>query len=155
MWAARMDAAAAARSATTGPSRSSPGRLPLGAAAFALNLAWELAHSPLYECPFSARVLAGAAVVDAAVTVGVGELAALSQYRYNTSFWPVFATGLAVAATVIEVSALRRRRRFYAPSMPTVAGLGLTPSIQLPLAGTVAAKLAQDAPIAARWWQGR
>lgn len=131
------------------PSPSTPDRVPLAAGAFALNLVWEVSHWPLYECPFSPRVLATAAAIDAVVTVGVAELARLVQNRYEQrAFWPVFASGLAGSAIAIEVSALLGGRRFYAPAMPTVAGLGLTPSIQLPLAGLVAARYAMKRPLA-------
>jgi hypothetical protein len=122
--------------------RSRPRRLPLAAAAFGVNLAWEVGHRPLYRCPFSSRVLAGAAAVDAAITVGMADAAALSGRRYALAFWPVFAIGLAGAAIAIEACALVRGRRFYGPSMPTVGGLGLIPLFQLPLAGGVAVEFA-------------
>ena len=127
-------------------SSSIPDRVPLAAGAFAVNLVWEVSHRPLYQCPFSPRVLAAAAAVDAVVTVGVAELAGAVESRYETSFWPMFATGLAAGAIAIEVSALVRGRRFYAPAMPTVAGLGLTPLLQLPLAGILAASTHEIAP---------
>lgn len=124
------------------PSSSRPDRVSLAAAAFWLNLVWEVSHWPLYRCPFSPRVLASAAAADAVVTVGIAEGARLVENRYGRSFWALFATGLTGGAITMEVSALARGRRFYAPTMPTVAGLGLTPSIQLPVAGLLAARYA-------------
>lgn len=121
---------------------TAPTRTRLAATAFALNTVWEVAHWPLYECRRSAAVIARAAAVDAAITIGVTEDASVATPGSETGFWPALVTGLGGAALAIEVWALRGGNRLYARRMPRLAGVGVTPLAQLPLLGVAAAKLA-------------
>lgn len=114
----------------------------IAAAAFALNAAWELGQWPLYSCAWSPLVLAQAAGVDSVVTMGAAEAAEIVSRRHGRGFLPTLVTGLALTAWAIELQALRRGRRFYAPAMPTVGGVGLVPLLQLPLLGAVAVAIA-------------
>jgi hypothetical protein len=113
--------------------------VPLAAAAFALNAAWEVAHWPLYECPWSPRALTGAAAVDATIILGAAEIAWRAPDGRTAR--TVFLGALGGAALILELGTLQRGRRFYAPAMPTVGGVGITPLAQLPLTGAVAVGL--------------
>jgi hypothetical protein len=120
-------------------------RVPLRAAAvtagvaLAANGAWELTQRPLYAVDPSVLRCLSAAVVDAAYTVGAVLGAALVARRRPRAFLPVVVAALAVAAAGIESWARNTDRWAYADAMPTVAGLGLSPLVQLPLLGAPSA----------------
>jgi hypothetical protein len=116
----------------------------LAVGAFGLNAAWEVAHWPLYECAWSSPVIAAAAGVDAAVTLGIAEVASLARPRSEAGFWLALVAGLGGAAATIELRALRGRRRAYASRMPRVGRMGVTPLVQLPALGVLAVALADD-----------
>lgn len=119
-----------------------PMRARLAATAFVLNAAWEVAHWPLYECAWTPSVIARAAAVDAAMTVGVAEVASLVRSKSEAGFWPAFVTALGSAALAIELWALGRGHRLYGRKMPRLGGVGLSPLAQLPVLGVAAVKLA-------------
>jgi hypothetical protein len=110
-----------------------------GGVALVTNAAWELTQRPLYAVDPSVLRCLSAAVVDAAYTVGAVFGAALVAQRDPRAFLPVVAAALAVAAAGIESWALATDRWTYADAMPTVAGLGLSPLVQLPLLGALSA----------------
>lgn len=106
--------------------------------AFVLNVGWELAQAPLYGGRAPTGIYLRAAVNDAlliAVAVAAGVLAAR---RRPATFWPVLVGALAATAIFIEARALATGRWSYAEAMPTVATIGLSPLVQLPLLGAVA-----------------
>lgn len=76
-------------------------------------------------------------MVDAAYAVGAVLGAALVAQRRPRAFLPVVVAALAVAG--IESWARNTDRWTYADAMPTVAGLGLSPLVQLPLLGAPSA----------------
>jgi hypothetical protein len=126
----------------TSPARR-PGRLL--AAAFGLNLGWELAHWPLYDCgparrraAITARMAAGDAGLVGAGTAVTG----LAAHRAPTPFTPTLLALLGVAAAGVELDARRRGRWSYRPAMPRIGPVGVSPLVQLPLTGWAAHRLA-------------
>lgn len=114
--------------------------------AFALNLAWEFAQAPLYAGRPSTWIYVRAAVIDAVLIGLAAGAGVLSLRRWRHGFWPVLVLGLAASAAFIELRALWTDRWAYSELMPTLGPVGLSPLVQLPLLGAVAAGLA---------WRGR
>jgi hypothetical protein len=110
-----------------------------GGVALVTNAVWELTQRPLYEVDPSVLRCLSAAVVDAAYTVAAVVGGALVAQRNPRAFLPVVVAALAVAAAGIESWARDTDRWSYADAMPTVAGLGLSPLVQLPLLGALSA----------------
>lgn len=110
-----------------------------GGVALVANGAWELTQRPLYAVDPSVLRCLSAAVADAAYTVAAVVGAALVAQRHPRAFLPVVVAALAVAAAGIESWARNTDRWTYADAMPTVAGLGLSPLVQLPLLGALSA----------------
>lgn len=107
------------------------------------NAVWELVQRPLYEHPGPISHCLRAAAGDVAWTVSVAVVAVgWSSRRHGGSFVATLVAGLFVVAVGIEWWALATGRWSYAASMPTVAGLGLAPLVQLPLIGWLAVSLA-------------
>lgn len=112
----------------------------LAAVALALNVAWELAQRPLYNASGSVPRCLRAAAIDAGWTLAAGAGAALLASRWGRQmFVPLLIALLAIIATGIEALALSTGRWSYAAAMPTLAGLGVAPLVQLPMLGVLAA----------------
>jgi len=109
--------------------------------AFALNLGWEVAQTPLNTCPPDPRTWLRAAAGDAALTLVAAGLI--------TRRLPL-AVGLTATALAIEAHALASGRWSYRPAMPMIGGFGLLPLVQLPLLGVTATGLARREPRARR-----
>lgn len=125
--------------------RTVAGWLVLAGVALALNAVWELAQRPLYDDSGSVLHCLRAAVADSAWTLAAGGAAAAAAHRWDRSaFVPLIVALLAAIAIGIEVLALSSGRWSYAEAMPTLAGLGLAPAVQLPLLGLLAV-------LATRW----
>lgn len=120
-----------------------PGRV--GAAALALNAAWELAHWPLYECQFTFARWLRASLGDAVLTAGAAAGATRVARGRSGAYLGALTGALTVLAAGIELHAHRRGRWCYRPAMPTLRSVGLSPLLQLPLAGAAAAALAARA----------
>lgn len=130
--------------------------LALGVVAFALHFGWELAHAKWYvtmnALPFLTATAwcARAALIDVAISAGAYAAAALiaRSLRWVSALraFPVavyFAIGLAITVA-IERWAIAVGRWRYAPTMPTIGGIGLSPLLQwivLPLLIAAAARL--------------
>lgn len=107
----------------------------------ALNLAYELAHSRLYTtCLQASRIRFAYLMAKATLFDG----ASIAVFYYATSrlfsadnlleqpfALAVFAAALAVFAFAWEKYSLWRKKWEYAPSMPRIFGVGLTPLFQL------------------------
>lgn len=114
--------------------------LVLAAVALGLNAAWEVAQRPLYNSPGSVAHCLRAAVTDAGWTIAAGAGAASVARRWRRqAFVPSLIVLLALIAIGIEAVALSTGRWSYVGAMPTLAGLGLAPLVQLPLLGVLAA----------------
>ncbi|MGI8874589.1 MAG: hypothetical protein ACR2KP_09710 [Egibacteraceae bacterium] len=111
-------------------------------AALVLNAAWEAAHWPLYECPFTVGRWLRASAADAALTAGVVAGAARLARGRPAVYRSLLVGAPTAAAAGIELYAHRRERWCYRPTMPTVGSVGLSPLAQLPLAGAAAVYLA-------------
>ncbi len=120
--------------------------LALVAVAFACNAAWELAQAPLYGGRPPTAIYFRAALNDALMIAVATAAGLLAARRWSPAFWPVLLVGLAATAIFIEVRALATGRWSYAEAMPTVATIGLSPLVQLPLLGAIAVLMA---------WRGR
>jgi hypothetical protein len=116
------------------------------AAAFGLNMAWELVQAPLYGGRPPAEIFVRAAVADALLIAVATVAGLLASRRWGPAFWPVLLVALAATAIFIEARALATDRWSYAETMPTVASLGLSPLVQLPLLGALSVLVA---------WRGR
>ncbi len=127
--------------------RSSRGRLPsgaswifLGAIALILNALWEIAQLPLYRDTYGVPACLLAAVGDAAIILLCTALARFGPP--GRFFWPGLIGLLAAVAVGVELWALTEARWAYAPSMPTIGGVGLAPLVQLPILGSLAVLIA-------------
>lgn len=111
--------------------------------AFALNLAWEFGHSPLYAHyrggEITSLVLMRAALADA-VMISVLVFLAEKITKSNTFF---IAIGGFILAVAIELWALKTGRWAYDTQMPIIPvfGIGLTPAIQLAATGYLSQKI--------------
>jgi hypothetical protein len=122
--------------------------LALAVGALVTNLVWENAHSVFYNHLIPGwRFLRAAGGDVLLVAGGVGLTWPLR--RWGRRAHVVGATVLlTVAAIVIETVALAEARWGYNELMPTVAGVGLSPLLQLPITGLVAWWFAS-------WWVTR
>ncbi len=113
--------------------------LALVAVAFALNVVWELAQAPLYggDGGPPTGIYIRAAVNDALLIAAAAAAGVLAGRGWSPAFWPVLVLLLAGTAIFIELRALATGRWSYAEAMPTVATIGLSPLVQLPLLGAV------------------
>ena len=127
----------------------------LALVAFTLHFAWEMAHAKWFatmsELPFwtATAWCARAALWDVLISAGAYLAAALASRnaRWVRKPCPLpiavyLVLGLAVTVA-IERSALAAGRWRYAPDMPTIAGIGLSPLLQwivLPLLIIVVAR---------------
>ena len=114
----------------------------LAGVALVANAAWELAQRPLYAGHTEVARCLQASLVDAAYIAAAAALAMVVARGRAPVFTIVLVGGLAVAAASIETWALATDRWSYADTMPTIAGLGLSPLTQLPLLGWLAARIA-------------
>lgn len=134
--------------------RRGQGALPrwfaLAGAALVANATWEVAQRPLYAGDTAVARCLQASLVDAAYIVAAAALAMLVARGRARVFMIVLICGLAVAAASIEAWALSTDRWRYDDTMPTIAGLGLSPLIQLPLLGWLAARIAGFPTLPAR-----
>ena len=128
----------------------------LAVVAFALHFAWEMGHAKWYatmnELPFwtATAWCARAALWDVAISSAAYLAAALAarnaRWVAKPSPLPIavyLVLGLALTV-VVERSALATGRWRYAPDMPTIAGIGLSPQLQwivVPLLIVAAARL--------------
>jgi hypothetical protein len=108
--------------------------------AFALNLAWEFAHSVLYVS-YRGGEITNAILFYVAVMDGlyIFALATLAEFlKINKSAFVVF--GGLIWAIILELWALKTGRWVYGAAMPIIPILktGLTPTIQLALTGYIA-----------------
>lgn len=116
----------------------------MGTVALALNAAWELLARPLYQDAGPVLHCLRAAVTDAGWTLSAGAVAMLAVQRWGRgAFLPWIVVQLAMVAVGIELWALSTNRWSYDSTMPTLAGLGVAPLIQLPMLGFVAAGTAR------------
>jgi hypothetical protein len=110
--------------------------------AYALHFAWEMAHAKWFatmsELPFwtatawCARAALWDVAISAAAYLAVALAARNGRWVAKASPLPIgvyFVLGLAVTVA-IERSALATGRWRYAPDMPTIAGIGLSPLLQ-------------------------
>ncbi len=117
----------------------------LWAVAFFLNFFWEVWHSQLYTTclplplPKVIRLLTGMSFRDA---VWITLSYALSVWIFGTANpftnkvqLIVFVVWLLLFSWVAEVWALKNKRWEYAPSMPIVFGVGLSPFVELAITG--------------------
>jgi len=105
--------------------------------AFALNFGWEMAQMPLYATRMSTLRCLGAAGGDAGLTAAAFLVAVAA-----TRLWSIRASWIVVAASALAAVLIERRglssgRWAYASAMPTVAGVGVAPLMQLPLLAVV------------------
>lgn len=110
----------------------------LAGVALALNAAWELLQLPLYAGDPGLVVCLLAALDDALITTAVVGIATLVRGRWPAAFWPLVVGTLAATAAVIELRAIDAERWAYSDAMPMLAGVGLSPLVQLPLLGALA-----------------
>lgn len=108
----------------------------LGAIALVLNALWEISQLPLYRDAHGIPACLLAAVGDGAIILGCTTLARFGAP--GRFFWPLLIGLLAAVAVGVELWALTEARWAYAPSMPTIAGIGLAPLVQLPILGSLA-----------------
>lgn len=122
--------------------------------AFGLNLAWEFAHSVLYESyqggGITNFILFRAAVWDAGIII----VLVFSAYASKTNKTTFIVIGGLIVSVAIELWALQTGRWAYAISMPMIPflNIGLTPTIQLALTGWLAQKLIFDGRSIIRTW---
>ncbi len=107
-----------------------------------LNAVWEIAQHPLYLGGGGAAILLGAATADAAAILAAVAVARIVSRGRRALLLPLVAGLLGPLAAGIEVWALSEDRWAYASAMPTIAGIGLAPLLQLPLLGLVGVLLA-------------
>ena len=128
--------------------------------AFALNLVWEFAHSPLYDwntAPlrpetgfYISRILLstlGDGVLMILIFAFTSLINKTTQWIENpraTDYLLISALGL-VLAVLIEIKAKVLNQWTYTNSMPTIAGIGISPLLQLALTGMLTAYLAKGA----------
>ena len=111
--------------------------------ALIVNAAWELAQRPLYVGHTEIARCLQAAVVDAGYITASAALALwVARGRRGAGFWLALTGSLAAAAAGVEAWAMSTDRWAYADAMPTIAGLGLSPLVQLPLLGALSAAVA-------------
>ncbi|UTI63997.1 hypothetical protein NBH00_21980 [Paraconexibacter antarcticus] len=91
-----------------------------------------MAQMPLYATAMSIRRCLQAAGGDLALTL-LAFAAARVLVRRRALRWTSFALLLMLAAILVERQALSGGRWSYAASMPTLAGMGIVPLVQLPL----------------------
>lgn len=103
--------------------------------AFVLNFVWEMAQMPLYATRMTIRTCLWAAGGDIALTLTALAFASVLARGRRLVFSATFALLLIAAAASVEGLALPAGRWSYAAGMPTVAGVGLVPLIQLLMAG--------------------
>ena len=105
---------------------------------FLFNTVWEFAHSQLYttcrtmEWPALAKLLARQSIKDA---VWITLAHTLTPNIY------MFSVVLLVFSFLVEKHALHTKRWEYAPEMPRVFGVGVTPLLELAMTGVVATLL--------------
>ncbi len=117
--------------------------------AFALNMAWEFAQVQLYAGRPPWTVCAWAAVNDAGIILLATAALLRVRRRPDAGFWFGLAGVLAAVALGIELRAMLTDRWSYSDAMPMVGPVGLSPLVQLPLLGVVAAALCRP------WGQAR
>jgi len=100
--------------------------------ALLLNLVWEFSHVHLYLTKVSNAYLVWQSVKDA-VWVTLAYLLAPNIY--------VFAGGLVVFAFLVEFHAIKTKRWEYAHTMPRIAGVGLSPLLELVTTGLISVSL--------------
>jgi hypothetical protein len=110
--------------------------------AFALNFVWENLHAVLYanykNGPITEWILLRATFWDALMLTALALLFIKANYFRKRQWWMlVFGIALGVA---IEMWALGTHRWAYAPAMPTVFGIGLSPALQLGISGYIVLK---------------
>lgn len=128
----------------------------LAAFSFGLHYVWETLHAPLYvglaEMPHAAGVVCclRATAGDVGITlVAYGAVAAATRDRFWAAAprrsWVAWYLGAGVAITVVMevVSVYGWARWTYAPAMPTIAGIGLSPLLQWLMLPPVALWLAR------------
>jgi len=118
----------------------------LGAIALVLNALWEILQLPLYRDAHGISACLLAAAGDMAVILACTALARFGAP--GRSSWPLFIGLLTAVAVGVELWALTGARWAYAPSMPTIGGIGLAPLVQLPILGSLAV-------VMVRWRGGR
>ena len=110
--------------------------------AFLLNFVWEVWHSQLYT---TCRTMPLADYIPLMTIQSLKDalwitLAYAIVLWFSLPLW-VFALGLVIFSALVELHALRTKRWEYAPEMPTLFGIGLTPFIELALTGLLALAL--------------
>ena len=109
--------------------------------AFALNAFWEFWHAQFYihyqGGAITALILLRAAMVDATIISAI-TLCMMLTSRLQRGVWFMIAAGLVIAA-FLELWALSTNRWAYNETMPLIPFLhiGLTPTVQLALLGTI------------------
>ncbi len=94
---------------------------------------------PLYDVDFRLGRCLRAAAADAAIVLGVALAVVLLTRWHPRRFWLALPAALAVVAAPVEAVSLAAGRWAYEAAMPTIGGLGVSPLLQLPLLGPLAA----------------
>lgn len=115
--------------------------------AFLVNLAWEFAHSRLYETclrlPFKKTIplLTRASLKDAfwIVLFFLASVIAFKNTNILTNYFQLlsFVFLSATFSFIDEKISLRFKRWEYSKVMPTVLGVGITPLIELAVTGII------------------
>lgn len=109
----------------------------LAVVVFVLNLVWENAHGALYDHVIPGwgylRAAAGDVIL---VLLPVALTRPLRRVRMPYS--ACVAVVLVVVGVAVEALALAEGRWAYTTAMPTLAGIGISPLLQLPATGLVA-----------------
>jgi len=121
--------------------------------ALLLNLVWEYAHLPLYDCmdrwnlprkigyPFLASV--ADAVIVLGILYGAGWISGAAGAGLGTAgFWTIHLLAALLVALILEWVAIRENLWSYRSSMPTLTiarrSIGLSPLLQITLTPTLA-----------------
>ena len=111
--------------------------------AFAVNLPWELAQTPLFECPMEAAIgtvplCIAASVADAMIALAVVRVASAaargsSLHVRNATVYLLLTTLGGAAAAMFERLCTGLHLWSYTDRMPTAFGIGAVPIVQLSL----------------------
>lgn len=103
--------------------------------AFGLNVVWEFAHSWLYT---TCRAMSFFALTKLLVWQAFKDALWISGIYYISPNLFVFVAVLLLFAYIVEWHALKTKRWEYAPEMPRIFGVGLTPLLELSVTGLLA-----------------
>ncbi|MEN9390161.1 MAG: hypothetical protein RLZZ283_261 [Candidatus Parcubacteria bacterium] len=108
--------------------------------AFLLNFVWEVWHSQLYT---TCRTMSLTTFVPFITFQSLKDALWITiAYAISPNEY-VFVAGLLLFSALVELHAIKTKRWEYAPEMPKVFGIGLTPLIELAVTGLLAFLLLQ------------